>query len=71
MKIFASSANNIINIISKFKNKNLSNKELNINILSSIIFNYYYFKKESKKLELKKQQQNEIFQNFYLERKNK
>ena len=64
MKIFASSANNIINIISKFKNKNLSNKELNINILSSIIFNYYYFKKESKKLELKKQQQNEIFQNF-------
>ena len=64
MKIFASSANNIINTISKFKNNGLNNKELNINILYSIIFNYYYFKRDSKKIELKKTQQNQIYQTF-------
>lgn len=64
MKIFASGANNIINTISKFKNKGINNKELNVNILSSIIFHYYYFKKDSKKWESKKEKQNQIYQTF-------
>ena len=64
MKIFASGANNIINIISKFKNNTIDKKELNRNILSSIIYNYCYFKKNSKKLENEKNLQNQLFQNF-------
>jgi hypothetical protein len=64
MKIFASNANNIISIISKFKNNTININELNKNILSSIIFNYYYFKKNSKKTAKEKEAQNEIFQNF-------
>ena len=64
MKIFASRANNIVHIISEFKNKNINNKELNINVLSSLIFNYYYFKKNSKKLEKEKKIQKQLYQNF-------
>jgi hypothetical protein len=37
---------------------------LNINLLSSIILNYCYIKKGSKKIENKKQKQKEIFENF-------
>ena len=64
MKIFASGANNIINIISKFKNNIIDNKEMNKNLLTSIIFNYYYFKNDLKKLEIKKKKQKELFQNY-------
>ena len=64
MKIFASGANNIVNIISKFKNNTIDKKELNRNLLSSIIYNYCYFKKNSKKLEKEKILQNQLFQNF-------
>ena len=64
MKIFAYGANNIINIISKFKNNTIDKKELNRNLLSSIIYNYCYFKKNSKKIENEKNLQNQLFQNF-------
>jgi hypothetical protein len=64
MKIFASGANNIVQIISEFKNKNINNKELNKNLLSSIMFNYYYFKKDSKQLKKQKNLQKQIYQNF-------
>ena len=64
MKIFASNANNIINLISKFKNNTINKNDLNKNILSTIIFNYYYFKKDSKKIAKEKEAQNKMFQNF-------
>ena len=64
MKIFAYGANNIINIISKFMNNTIDKKELNKNLLSSIIYNYCYFKKNSKTLENEKNLQNQLFQNF-------
>ena len=64
MKIFASGANSIVHIISEFKNKNINKNELNINLLSSLIFNYYYFKKDSKKLEKEKKIQKQLYQNF-------
>ena len=69
MKIFVSGANNIINTISKFKNKGINNKELNVNILSSIIFNYYYFKKDSKKLESKKRETKSNIPNTFISRR--
>ena len=64
MKIYASGATNIVHFISEFKNKNINNKELNRNLLSSLIFNYYYFKKDSKKTEKVKKIQKQLFQNF-------
>ncbi len=64
MKVFAFGANSIVNIISKYKNNNINNKELNRNLLSTIIFNYYYFKKDSKKLTKEKEAQKQIYQNF-------
>lgn len=64
MKIFAIGANSIVNIISQYKNNHINNKELNRNLLSTIIFNYYYFKKDSKKLKKEKEAQKQIYQNF-------
>ena len=64
MKVFAFGANSIVNIISKYKNNNINNKELNRNLLSTIIFNYYYFKKDSKQLKKQKNLQKQIYQNF-------
>ena len=64
MKIFSYHSNNIINIITKFKNRSINNKELNKNILSSIIFNYYYFKRKSKKSDSEIEKQKKLYQNY-------
>ena len=64
MEVFSSGANNIINIISKYKNNNINNKELNRNLLTSIIFNYYYFKKDEKRVKKEKEAQQQLYHNF-------
>ena len=64
MEIFSSGANNIINIISKYKNNNINNKELNRNLLTSIIFHNYYFKKDEKKVKKEKEVQQQLYYNF-------
>lgn len=64
MRIFSYQSNNIINIISKFKNRDINNKDLNKNILSSIIFNYYYFKRNTSKLKSKIEKQKQLYLNY-------
>ena len=65
MKIFSYNSNNIINIITKFKNGSINNKELNKNILSSIIFNFYYFKRKTAKSTSKIEKQKKLYQNYF------
>ena len=64
MKIFSYNSNNIINIITKFKNGSINNKELNKNILSSIIFNYYYFKRKTAESTSFIKKQKKLYQNY-------
>ena len=67
MEVFASGANNIVNIISKYSNNNINNKELNRNLLTAIIFNYYYFKKDEKKIIKEKEVQQQLYCNFLIQ----
>ena len=64
MKIFSYQSNDIINIISKFKNRTINEKELNKNILSSIIFNYHYLKRKSTKLNSNLEKQKILYKNY-------
>ena len=54
----------ITDLLINFKNKSIDRKQFDTNILIDIAFNFYYFKKESKKLIKLKENQNKIIQNY-------
>ena len=55
----------ITDLLIKFQNKEIDQQKFNSNILLDIAFNYYYFKKESKKTIKLKESQNKVFQSFF------
>ena len=55
----------ITDLLIKFQNKEIDQQKFNSNIFLDIAFNYYYFKKESKKTIKLKEGQNKVFQSFF------
>ena len=65
MEIFAMNSRHITDLLIKFQNKEIDQQKCNSNIFLDIAFNYYYFKKESKKTIKLKKEQNKVFQSFF------
>ena len=65
MEIFSMNSRHITDLLIKFQNKEIDQQKFNSNILLDIAFNYYYFKKESKKTIKLKESQNKVFQSFF------
>ena len=54
----------ITDLLINFHNKNIGRKQFDTNILIDIAFNFFYFKKESKKIIKYKENQNKILQGY-------
>ena len=55
----------ITDLLLKYQNKEIDKQQFNSNIFLDIAFNYFYFKKESKKTVKLKEGQNKVFQSFF------
>ncbi len=54
----------ITDLLINFYNKNIDKKQFNTNILKDIAFNFFYFKKKTKKIIKYKENQNKILQGY-------
>ena len=55
----------ITDLLVKFQNNEIDKKKFNSDMFLDIAFNYFYFKKESKKTIKLKEAQNKVFQSFF------
>lgn len=67
MEIFSNNSKNIIKLISQFQNNKIDEKEFNKNVFINTIITYYNLKKKNKNYNKLKNEQNEIFQSYFIQ----
>ena len=67
MEIFSNNSKNIIKLIAQFQNNKIDAKEFNKNVLINTIITYNCIKQKNKNYKKLKEEQNEIFQSFFIQ----
>ena len=67
MEIFSYNSKNIIKLIAQFQNNKIDAKEFNKNVFINTIITYNNIKKKNKKYKKIKEEQNQIFQSFFIQ----
>jgi hypothetical protein len=66
MEIYSQNTKYISNLLIKYQNQEIDQKELNNNIFANLVFNHYFFRKKRQDVNIIKKKQTPIFRDFIM-----